>query len=331
MQISLHTYSEEELKSILSGIFGDSNNERYKFKLEQITDLGDAIKGLYCCDGSPRFGSISIQISKTQKQVKFCFIKQNAGFYNLLGRQVLVMKSIINYPKLLDFSIEIDGSQTWGLFKPHENFDLYSLLFKRDDTLSLNIPYIGPTMSKNNMLYKKLNLIALNSLLKKYYSMSDTQEKYFDELKSFHDFDPDNTIGVMYRGTDKMVEMTVADPQEYINLINEISKTNPKSKIFIQTDQSQVRDLFEKTFGNRCFYFPQVPVTHSNISVHHLIANFENKLEYIQSLEIACRFLSICRHLIISSGNVGWAIAGYRGNANNLWQFDFKGSLISPN
>jgi hypothetical protein len=159
--------------------------------------------------------------------------------------------------------------------------------------------------------------------------MSEMQIKYYNEIVNKYQIDFDNTIGVCYRGTDKRKEVVVADPSEYVECVKKIIKNNPTMRVMIQTDQTQARDLFLNSFGNKCFFIEEMTTTESDKAIHFVVPE-NKKLDLAKTLEVSVRILSKCKYVVNCCSNVAWAISGYRGNAIGMWQFDYKGELVEP-
>ena len=316
-------------KEILLSLYDDDPRKKYKCK--NLKQDGDFFEIEYQSPNNINFGSITLFVELIEKKIKFRFNALRGGFYSLMGRQISGLIPIINSPHLQGFDISIDGSNTWNLFKQDVSFDLYKLLFKQNNNIKLAFPYCGPALCDNRKQFCKLDLYSLNSLLNKYFSLSDTQEEYYNKLVNEYSINFDNAIGIMYRGTDKYLEMKQVDPKNFVKQAKILLEKNPNLNIFLQTDQTQVKDLFKIEFGNKCFFLQNIPSTDGTKSVHKLINDLEKRHSYVQSLEVACRFLSQCKYLITSSGNMGWTISGYRGNTTNLWQFNHNGKLVVPN
>ena len=91
-------------------------------------------------------------------------------------------------------------------------------------------------------------------------------------MEKYH-IDFDKTICICFRGTDKHTEIATVSPLNFIQAAKSILEQNPDFKIFIQTDQSQVRKMMMAEFDTRAFFINEIPVT-SGRTVMHLTMPF---------------------------------------------------------
>jgi hypothetical protein len=144
---------------------------------------------------------------------------------------------------------------------------------------------------------------------------------------------PLRSLALVYRGTDKGTEVTLAPVDAYIAAARSILARHPDLDVVVQTDQAQVRKAVAAAFGARCRFFAALPVTHGDTAIHNLAFGVEvlmPRAVFAQRMMAAALLLSRCAHVVTHTGNVGAWIAIYRGSAHGLHQFDRAGALLAP-
>ncbi len=219
------------------------------------------------------------------------------------------------------------------LYKDQYDDDIYPRLFERQTSL---IPSDGPAFGALDVHrpYRDLPLQGLNSVVNCLFWPSSKVLMTADGWKMKTNLKPRSTIAIYYRGTDKAKELSLAPIDDYIGLVERIDRQSGLSlDILIQTDQSQVRDAIVTRFGSRVKYFEELPVTTGRKGIHKLTmgrAAVSERVEFARNMIAAVNIISQCSYIITSTCNVGAWIAFYRGNTNNLYQFDENGMLLEP-
>ena len=130
------------------------------------------------------------------------------------------------------------------------------------------------------MTSKKMQWIMLNSILLTFtknkaassckasalanslFAPSDSVLELAEVLRRSAGVDPENSIGICYRGTDKKIEIDIAPIERYIEIASAILDMHGEQlQILIQTDQIQARDTVVKAFGNRTKFIAHLPAT----------------------------------------------------------------------
>jgi hypothetical protein len=248
----------------------------------------------------------------------------NAGFCSDLNIQIDFLKKFYNTEELYNnYTVEINGVNAW--INHHNNTEcLYTKLFNQNKDKFITPPYTGPAHDERHEIYKNYDLLSLYHLLMKYYDFSEEQRSLYENIIKQYQINFDNTIAVCYRGTDKGGEVTLASPQEYINLTSRLLESDEKCRVLIQTDQGQVAELFKFTFKDKCIIIKEMPVTDSHAPIHQI---YYKDINFTKNFNAVIRILANSKYLINHTGNTGLAIAGFRGSAENLYQFDACGVL----
>ena len=149
-----------------------------------------------------------------------------------------------------------------------------------------------------------------------------------DVLKTKYALDPDKMISVLYRGTDKSTELVLAHPQDYLIVTQRLLEKNPDFKVLLQTDQTQVIQMFVEALGDKVVFFEETPSTTSNSVIWNLMEkNGADSIEWSQWFDAALRCVSDCRYMINHTGNVAFFANLYRGSLDGVYQFDELGAI----
>jgi len=277
-------------------------------------------------------GLVGYAICAEKKLITIALKNNVAGFYcrtgfNLYGAFANTMN--LNVEKR-DWSIAFTDLGEWFIYS--ENGCVLDHLFEPYDNVAANIKkdskIILPGWGHHN-LHRHKELVDINQYFTKCFKPNKSLEEHQTRLEKKYNIDYENTLGVCFRGTDKHTEVSLAEPAVWITAAKDILKTNKNLRIFIQTDQEQVRDLFVNEFKSDCFFVEEMPVTTTNTVIHQLkLENFD-KLGFTKNLNCVVQMLSKCKFLVNHTGNTGKAISVYRGTAENLWQIDGGGQLVS--
>jgi hypothetical protein len=135
-------------------------------------------------------------------------------------------------------------------------------------------------------------------------------------------------ISVLYRGTDKSTELVLAHPQDYLIVTQKLLKENPDFKVLLQTDQTQVIQMFVEALGDKVVFFEETPSTTSNSVIWNLMEkNGADSIEWSQWFDAALRCVSDCRYMVNHTGNVAFFANLYRGSLDGVYQFNEVGTI----
>lgn len=176
--------------------------------------------------------------------------------------------------------------------------------------------------------YRELPIPHLAAIMRDWFRPSSRVLDRMRHLTDKYVFTPHQLIAVVYRGTDKGKEVTLAPPEAYLSLTQRLLEQNRDHRVLIQTDQVQVRRLFREVLRERCFFIDELPATESLTVMHKLLEG--DKTEWAISLDAVTRLASGASILVDHTGNMGLFLALYRGNALQMYQFDSGGALIGP-
>lgn len=247
----------------------------------------------------------------------------NYGFFSNCSVTLWGLIDLYNthiMPDHIDFSGGFSYYRSKSQIK--DRTDLYNIFFATDT--DLDIEYSG-VISKHDHhgIYGNYDYENYGRFIRKYFRPSKAIDLLQNQLSKAYNICFEETIVVYYRGTDKQIEVDCADPSHYLAATENILKTAPESRILIQTDQQQVRDMYLKHFGHRCFYFHELPVTKSNTGIHVSLAESRVKSHDFAMLFLAVTgLMSKCKHILVHKGNVPAWICLLRGHAVGVTQID---------
>ncbi len=197
--------------------------------------------------------------------------------------------------------------------------NLFDLYFEQNTNAdSRKLSHLRPV--NHHGIYADLPFEHLNPYIQSYFVPSAIVRKKQNELIEKYKIDYENTVGLVYRGTDKWSEVGTIPPKFYIMEVERLVAKHPDLRILVQTDQEQVRDECMEYFGKRGFYFDELPVTSSLIGIHTMsqesrqISNFEFGVNLLAVFNL----IANCRYVVSHTGNIGLWIYLYRGKSEGM-------------
>jgi hypothetical protein len=234
----------------------------------------------------------------------------------------------------LDAGIEVvrvDFSRCMMAFKEGRSDDPYLSLFapasNRDDVVAL--PYAG---FQHHGIYATFDLPILKQYATAYFAPSASVMAFEHAITEKYGLVAENTLAIVYRGTDKITEVTPTPVERYIEAAQAILRANPALAVVIQTDQAQALQAVKAAFPN-AIHFEEMPVTSGTTAIHGL--ELQRQFAVSKSM-FAIRMLAIThllakmKYIVTHTGNIGLWLALYRGNNANFYQFDIDMNLRDP-
>lgn len=217
--------------------------------------------------------------------------------------------------------------------------DVHAALFAHDPDAALpdledTAAELGPFSSSHcHWHYRSLRFDSLSPFIRRHFIPAPAGLELEARMIAEAGIDPDRTIALYYRGTDKYSEVTPTDVDRFIGAAEEILAAEPGLRVLVQSDQAQVRDAVSRHFGDRCLWFETLPVTTGQIGLHHSGVDLQqtygiSRFAMAQHFLAAVRIMARSRYVITGTTNVGLWIALYRGHAERFWQFDSVQELI---
>ena len=168
--------------------------------------------------------------------------------------------------------------------------------------------------------YKLLDFPTITDITDNYFQLSTFVQNRAEEIHMSHLPVPiDQVLVVCLRGTDKGTEVRQSPIDAYVRRAKKIMEDNENLRVWIQTDQTQIRDILLDQLGPRSFSLNVLPVTDDSQVIHKSEVNI-SKDAFSRDL-LATTWLMAQAHAVITyTGNVGYWIAIFRGNAKKLYQ-----------
>lgn len=275
----------------------------------------------------------------TQLKHKNFFIKENETLYcgwnhGFFSNCSVTFWSLIELFNQGIVTKKIDFSRSFLSYKTpaqqQGQIDLYPFYFRTDIAKEIRIDKIISKPYQHG-IYKNLDFNSYNLFMEKYWNLSDSILEIQNMLIEKYKIDFSKTLAVIYRGTDKDKEVKLADPKLYLRKAEEILNQNTDFRILIQTDQKQVRDLFINHFNDRCFFLEEMPVNDGEKALHNLDEKIlkTNKCEFGKMVLAVTHLISKCNFIVNHTGNMALWICLFRGNSDNMFQFDREGNLVT--
>jgi len=254
-----------------------------------------------------------VQYDRERKQLK---LLHDAGFFS--NCTVTLQSLTVLHPT--DGHIEViwPTQTTWrNLNGSREN--LFNDYFRPKDRSQAQRMHFVPRFNDHGF-YADLHFKKLNAYVHNYFNPSSLVESRIQHFCEKYRICPDKTIGVCYRGTDKVFEVPTISPSRYLSEVRKLLTKYADLRVLVQTDQKQVRDYFLTEIGPAAFYIEEMPVTCSSSAMHitteKTISNFELGINLLAAVKI----LAQCKYVISHTGNVSLWIFLYRGSARNCCQ-----------
>ncbi len=259
------------------------------------------------------------------------FCSFQSGFFSTcsvtLWHIAEVLKRTGEMPRRIDFT------QAFRWFRNAEQTseasDMYPLFFSPgaiDATRGLTwLPRV-----RYHGLYCWIDYQRFNLVMQRYFQTSEKARAFQSKWIARYGIDLAKTIAVIYRGTDKSTELSLASPLAYVDRARTILERHPDFRILIQTDELAVRDLFVGEFGSRCFFIEDIPVSRHGVVVHELddASLQRDRGEFGVMLVAVTELLSRAAFVVNHTGNLALWVCLWRGHSSGVVQFDSTGGLV---
>ena len=249
----------------------------------------------------------------------------NCGFYSCETQVFNSLLILLRHGLTPD---RIDYSLGYRHFKKDPEKDIYPDFHQIDSNQSLDFYTEVELPDSNKCQFGLYNFDVYNQIISRFFGPSNIVKERKDVLIEKYNIDFSKTISVLYRGTDKGTELTLASPQDYMTVVKNILKEHPDFRVLIQTDQTQVIQYFHNELGDKVFWFDETPSTSTSRVIWSLIEDSgRDAIDWSQWFDAALRCTSDCEYAINHTGNVGFWLNLYRGNTDNVYQFNENGQL----
>ncbi|MHA2402408.1 MAG: hypothetical protein ACXADH_05395 [Candidatus Kariarchaeaceae archaeon] len=249
----------------------------------------------------------------------------NCGFYS---NESQVFKSLLILLRHGIIPERIDYSLGYRHFKKDPEQDIYPDFHTIDSTIDLDL-YVDVELPDPNRYQPNVYQFDIyNQLRNKFFGPNDLIKERVQYLKNKYSINPEKTISVLYRGTDKGTELSLAHPQEYLFVTQQLLEKNPDFKVLLQTDQTQVIQMFAEVLGDKLIFFEETPSTTSSSVIWNLMERSgADSIDWSQWFDAALRCVSDCKYIVNHTGNVAFFANLYRGSLDGVYQFNEQGVI----
>ena len=249
----------------------------------------------------------------------------NSGFYSNQSQVFLSLLILLSHgiiPETICYALG------FRRLKKDPNRDVYHDFYRMDPNVEVQLLKTVTLPDENRKQFDLYDFEYYNPIVKRFFTPSDVVLERKNMLMDKYKIDPDKTISVLYRGTDKSTELVLAHPQDYLIVTQRLLEKNPDFKVLLQTDQTQVIQMFVEALGDKVVFFEETPSTTSNSVIWNLMEkNGADSIEWSQWFDAALRCVSDCRYMINHTGNVAFFANLYRGSLDGVYQFDELGAI----
>lgn len=254
-------------------------------------------------------------------------ITHNAGFFSCCT--IALQDIVIWHREHRGLPEQIDRSMQYAHYKHTPLQNLIPFYFNEQET---PIPYNDyyeishDTRELQFSNYKKIDFEAAKPFIDKFFTPS---QHVLDIVKTYEDkyqIDYEYTIGVFYRGNDKNRETNIAGYEDFLRKCADVELSvidDYMPDYFVLPDEIGFLNAMQE-HSERTITPDELPTCQNKDSAMFLELPLEERAEYGAKFLAAVIVMSKCKHLITHSGNCGlWAVL-YRGNADNVhqWQND---------
>lgn len=221
----------------------------------------------------------------------------------------------------MDEPFVIDTTASFSLYRSASTTDIYGKYFEPVAGMPIRKVHFDRWMCAFD--YPSLPLAAFSPSVTRWFTFSDViVERSFD-LQTRHGIDPERTLAVFCRGTDKSTETALADPAGIARLVNRLGADH--DTVIVQTDDQMIFERLTQEIVHDVVTFPELP-RYSPDSDPHLASQFHDAA-LLEDFLSAVLLISRCRTVIVTTSNVSLWIALLRGNSDGLIHVSDLGAL----
>jgi len=204
--------------------------------------------------------------------------------------------------------------------EPNDETNIYKFLFKIDDSIVIDDTMkilMGP--NDHHLIYDNQKIQKLSPFFKKYFSLNNETLDVKNSLETKYNIKDNNRISVIYRGSDKWIDMggfTQVGPNPYIQLTDEIFHTDKLMNVLIQSDEKRLINFYSYKFKSTFIRETDI----GDIGHNEDPTPKNNKKEWLRNYVSSIFIHGESKHLITYTGNSGFFSVLHRGNTYNVYQ-----------
>jgi hypothetical protein len=249
----------------------------------------------------------------------------NCGFYS---NEFQVFTSLLTLLRHGIVPERIDYSLGFRHFKKNPEQNIYPDFHQIDSSVKMDLFSEVQLPDSNRFQPNLYNFSIYSQIRNRFFNPSSIILDKKNFLREKYNIEFEKTISVLYRGTDKGTELRLAYPLDYLYITKQLLADNPNFKVLLQTDQTQVIQMFYDELGDKLITFEETPSTTSNNVIWNLMEKKGvDSIDWSQWFDAALRCVADCKYLINHTGNVAFFANLYRGSLEGVTQFDERGLL----
>jgi len=250
----------------------------------------------------------------------------NCGFYSNQTQAFLSTLILLSHGIVPD---KISYAMGFKRFKADPERDIFPDFYKIDPSVPVQLLKTVTLPDENKKQFDLYDFEYYNPVVGRFFGPSDLVLERKLYLKNKYKIVPNETISVLYRGTDKYTEVRLGSPQAYLQAVQQLLQQTNAKKVLVQTDQTQVLDFFKQELGSMVVHFEETPTTSGKEAMNTVMENEGNDtMDWMQWFDAALRVVSECAFVVNHTGNCGLWMNLYRGNTTNVFQFDQYGNVF---
>lgn len=249
----------------------------------------------------------------------------NCGFYSNQTQAFLSTLILLSHGIIPD---KISYSMGFKRFKSDPERDIFPDFYQIDTSVPVQLLKTVTLPDENRKQFELYDFEYYNQVIRRFFNPSDLVLERKKFLLNKYNINPEETISVLYRGTDKYTEVRLGSPQGFLSATHQILNQTGAKKVLVQTDQTQVLEFFKQELGDIVVNFEETPSTSGKDAMNTVMENEgKDTMDWMQWFDAALRCVSDCAYVVNHTGNCGLWMNLYRGNVTNVFQFDQFGNL----
>jgi len=243
-------------------------------------------------------------------------LTHDAGFFSMCS------STLFELSRMKESVAEIRGDESFSLYGKELGGNPWLHFFSPPITsVSANYSKKNPfgRRLRHHSDYSTLPISRAKPYIQRYFQPSPEVVRRKEELIRAYGVEPNNTVTLWYRGTDKATEIALDPPERYLHEARKLLKRSSKLRVHIQTDQHQMQSFLQSELGDRGFVFEEIPVSRTAEGIH-FTTPLDKQVQSGQDILATVLIASMSRHLITHTGNVALWTVLYRGSTKRTTQ-----------
>lgn len=242
------------------------------------------------------------------------------GFFACTFSALCNMVRAYNACKVLPESIDLNHSLSMSC---DSNGDLYNLFFELQNSIDLHsiLKVNAIPIAFASRPFTQQNYGLISPLWNKYFTPNSRIKSLCDDLIKKYDLDLNRTLGVYYRGSDKIREEKLPTFEEYIDKVQIRVNEGSFDRVFLQTDELKFKDAFLTSVKNS-FHIDELGFSETGDGVHReLRRKGRGRTKNSEYMLAVVHIFSQLNSLVVNTSHVSYAMCLYRNSVKNVLQY----------